>query len=160
MSISFDEYQHKAMGTAAVRQKGRAGKAWAGLEFSSEALELAALITSYITKSQFRPKGKAEEEFKVKLKDELGDALWTITAIAYMFDFPLGELAESNLAKVGTKHVDLKKETADPAKPKDPFPWVKGNKKNIKTCPTCGSPTKFEEGCVSCTAPDCGWSAC
>jgi NTP pyrophosphatase (non-canonical NTP hydrolase) len=157
MLKQFDDYQHKAMATAAVRQKNRAGKAWAGLEFASESLELAALITSAVTKSQFRPKGKPEAEFVHKMSDELGDALWTIAAIAFMFDIPLSRLAQSNLAKVGAKHESL---TKTPAKPADPFPWIKGAKKAIKNCPKCHTETVFREGCVSCPTPSCGWSAC
>ena len=58
MFEAFDDYQARAILTAAVKQNGRARKAHAGLEFASEALELAALVTSNVTKSQFRPKGK------------------------------------------------------------------------------------------------------
>jgi NTP pyrophosphatase (non-canonical NTP hydrolase) len=179
MINAFDDYQHKALATAAVRQKGRAGKTWAALEFGSEALELAALITSTVCKSQFRPKGKEEQEFKLKLEDELGDALWTIAVLSAQFDISLGKLAQQNLSKVGHKHADIagKVEKGDKdggnkilpvvegprgihPKPKDPFPWTKGNKKAIKNCPKCGTETAFKEGCVSCQAPDCGWSAC
>jgi NTP pyrophosphatase (non-canonical NTP hydrolase) len=167
----MNEYQQKALATAAVRQKNRAGKAWAALEFASEALELNALIVSGVTKAQFRPKGKAHKEFVQRLRDELGDMLWTISVLAGVHDINLSDLAAENLAKVGVKHGDLGSPAlqvvehapavAGPAaKPEDPFPWLKGNKKAITSCPQCGTPTVFKEGCVSCPAPDCGFSAC
>lgn len=155
MFKEFDTYQHRAMATAAVRQKNRAGKAWAALEFSSEALELAALITSGVTKGQFRPKGKPEAEFVARLKDELGDALWTLSALAYMFDLSLAKIAKENLEKVRGKHSTLKTTTSKPA---DPFPWVK-NKKAVTACPSChGTELNRAEGCVTCVK--CGWSVC
>ncbi len=172
----MNEYQQKALATAAVRQKNRAGKAWAALEFASEALELNALIVSGVTKAQFRPKGKEHKEFLKRLHDELGDMLWTVAVLAGVHDINLSELAASNLAKVGAKHADLGGDhgrgkalqvvgdaptVAGPTgKPETPFPWLAGNKKAITSCPKCGSPTVFKEGCVSCPAPDCGWSAC
>lgn len=155
MFKEFDSYQARAMATAAVRSKHRAGKAWAALEFSSEALELAALITSGVTKGQFRPKGKPEAEFVAKLKDELGDALWTLSALAYMFDLSLSAVAQTNLEKVSGKHSSLKMTTAKPA---DPFPWAK-NKKAVTACPSChGAELNQAEGCVTCV--NCNWSVC
>ncbi len=167
----MNEYQHKALATAAVRQKNRAGKAWAALEFASEALELNALIVSGVTKAQFRPKGKAHDEFVTKLKDELGDMLWTVAVLAGMHDINLSDLAAANLSKVGVKHGDLGGKplqvvehsgtvAANPPKPENPFPWITGNKKAIKNCPKCHTETIFREGCVSCPAPECGWSGC
>lgn len=172
----MNEYQQKALATAAVRQKNRAGKAWAGLEFASEILEVAALVVGTVTKSQFRPKGKHHDEFLHKLKDELGDALWGVAVLAGAYDINLQDLAEKNLEKVGQKHADLggKDGRSTPVqvvegagqvagateKPADAFPWLKGNKKAITNCPKCHAETVFKEGCVSCPAPDCGWSAC
>lgn len=165
----MNEYQQKALATAAVRQKNRAGKAWAGLELASEILETAALVIGTVTKSQFRPKGKHHDEFLHKLKDELGDCLWGIAVVAAMSDLNLADIASQNLSKVGAKHVgsvavqELGGAGPVPAgteKPADPFPWLKGNKKAITNCPKCHAETVFKEGCVSCPAPDCGWSAC
>lgn len=174
--LNLNEYQQRALATAAVRQKNRAGRAWAGLEFASEILEVAALVVGTVTKSQFRPKGKQHEEFLVKLKDELGDALWGVAVLAGMYDINLQTLAEKNLEKVGQKHADLGGDHGRSAaiqvvehpgavapaegKPENPFPWLTGNKKAITACPKCGTATVFRENCVSCPAPDCGWSAC
>lgn len=162
--IGLNEYQQKALATAAVKQKNRAGKAWSGLELASELLETAALIVGGITKSQFRPKGKHHEEYREKLRDELGDCLWGIAVVAAMSDLNLADIASQNLSKVGAKHGELG----------DTLPVLGGArqilgelpkseggaKKAFTTCPRCGTGTAFKEGCVSCTAPDCGWSAC
>ena len=177
MFKQLDEYQARAHLTAAVKQGGRVGKAWSAMEFASEWMELGALIMSNATKSQFRPKGKPEKEFVDKLKGELGDALWTISEVALSYGLHLSEVANDNLAKVQGKHGGLNREGAEHGRSKDvpdvagnggvagksqkpanPFPWVKGNKKQIKACPECGSATKFAEGCVSCL--QCSWSAC
>ena len=29
-----------------------------------------------------------------------------------------------------------------------------------ESCPECGSSLTFREGCMACTNPGCGWSAC
>lgn len=162
--IGLNEYQQKALATAAVRQKNRAGKAWSGLELASELLETAALIVGGITKSQFRPKGKSHDEYKAKLQDELGDCLWGIAVVAAMHDINLADIAGQNLAKVEVKHggsslaVPVVGGTGlvSSVLPKSEG----GAKKAFTSCPRCGTSTAFKEGCVSCTAPDCGWSAC
>jgi hypothetical protein len=167
--MDMNEYQARAVLTSAVKGEGRARKTHAGLELASELLELGALLVSSITKSQFRPKGKSDEEYRTKVLDELSDHLWNLANTAASFGFQLSDVAKHNLSKVGGKHADLlgngvvpKLESPGriPAKPEDPFPWVKGNKKSIKTCPKCAVETVFKEGCVSCPAPDCGWSSC
>lgn len=177
MFDQLDEYQARAVLTAAVKSRGRAEKAWAGLELASEVLELSALLVSNVTKSQFRPKNTTQEEFTARIKDELGDLQYNVAALAKAFGFTLSEIASANLEKVSGKHKDLKendhggegwgrlpKKPAGtgrlPEKPQDPFPWTKGNKKAIKNCPKCGTETKFQEGCVACQSVGCGWSAC
>ena len=179
MFSQFDDYQHKCLATAAVRQGGRAGKVWAACEFASEALELMALIVSGITKSQFRPK-KQEAEYVAKLEDELGDLFYGMAVVAGNMDVPLSRIVQQNLRKIsarysagagnvakgdtngGGKAVHVVEGSGRlPEKPKDPFPWAsKGAKRAIKVCPKCGSETKFQEGCVSCISPGCGWAAC
>lgn len=160
----MNEYQQKALATAAVRQKNRAGKAWAGLELASEILETAALVIGTVTKSQFRPKGKHHDEFLHKLKDELGDCLWGIAVVAAMSDLNLADIASQNLSKVGAKHGELGATIPILGGARQilgELPKSEGGaKKAFTTCPRCGTGTAFKEGCVSCTAPDCGWSVC
>lgn len=152
----LDAYQSFAVKTAAVKALTRAGKTWATLEFASEILELVSIakrIVGHVAKTEFRGK-----EFNLEfVEDELGDALWTISVLAYHLGLDLSSIAHKNLEKVGSKHDGLKK-VVNGVEPKKALP---GAKKDITECPSCGNKEVVREsGCVSCKNPDCGWSAC
>jgi NTP pyrophosphatase (non-canonical NTP hydrolase) len=48
--------------------------------------------------------GVMNEEIRAKLKDELGDVLWYISACADELDLTLREIAEYNVEKLAKRH--------------------------------------------------------
>ena len=48
--------------------------------------------------------GVLTDEIRGKLKDELGDVLWYISACADELGLTLGEIAEFNVAKLAKRH--------------------------------------------------------
>jgi NTP pyrophosphatase (non-canonical NTP hydrolase) len=51
--------------------------------------------------------GQLSDERRAKLKDELGDALWYLAAVANEAGLALSEIATDNLAKLAKRHPEL-----------------------------------------------------
>lgn len=59
--------------------------------------ETGAVLTAY--KKQLRD-GPADPEFRARMREELGDALWYLSAVAHHLDLGLDDIATANLGKI------------------------------------------------------------
>ncbi len=59
--------------------------------------EAGAVLTAY--KKQLRD-GPADPEFRARIREELGDALWYLSTVAHHLDLDLGDIATANLSKI------------------------------------------------------------
>jgi NTP pyrophosphatase (non-canonical NTP hydrolase) len=92
----FDRYQHDAARTLnpALSHDERTLDAAAGL--AEEAGEVLAHIRKHLF--QKRPLDRNQ------LRAELGDALWCLAAVATTMEISLGDVAQSNLAKLHDRY--------------------------------------------------------
>lgn len=91
--MDFDEYQRKAAATIQFQLNNNDGKFITLMGLAGEVGELA---TEY--KKQQRD-GSGYTVFKEKLKEEIGDILWYLSAIAEYENLSLSNVAEYNLKK-------------------------------------------------------------
>ena len=97
--MDFDEYQNEASRTALYPERlNNLGYPTLGL--AGEAGEVANIVK----KIQRDHGGKLNDEIKERLKDELGDVLWYISACADELGLTLKEIAEYNVAKLAKRH--------------------------------------------------------
>lgn len=98
MSMSLDEYQRSAARTrnAALDQRDLLADAAAGL--AEEAGEVLGLVRKHLYMKH--------DLDRARLVGELGDALWCLSAVAGAVGVTLGEVAESNLAKLRYRYPD------------------------------------------------------
>jgi len=106
--MDIDEYQKRASATDTT---GRGNIALYGL-----AGEIGTLFTTF--KKRFRDRQNAEI-FRTSLKEELGDVLWYLSAIATQNDIELGEIAKTNLYKIEQFYGDSHAPFFDDGYPKD-----------------------------------------
>lgn len=92
--MDFNEYQNQAM----TFRMPTATPMYAVVNYAGETGELCSLIAKGI-----RDGVKDNEEFRSKLKKELGDGLWHIAAIAMDNGFSLREIAEGNINKLSSR---------------------------------------------------------
>ena len=97
--MQFEEYQSEASQTA-LYPKRFGNLEYPTLGLAGEAGEVANIVK----KIQRDHGGVINAEIRDKLKDELGDVLWYISACADELGLTLTEIAEFNLQKLAKRH--------------------------------------------------------
>lgn len=97
--MNFEEYQSAARETALYPRRS-ANLEYPTLGLTGEAGEVANIVK----KIQRDHGGVVNEEIRGKLKDELGDVLWYISACADELGITLSEIAEFNVDKLAKRH--------------------------------------------------------
>ncbi|CAN5648478.1 nucleoside triphosphate pyrophosphohydrolase family protein [soil metagenome] len=97
--MNFEEYQREAKQTALYPNRLK-NLEYPTLGLAGEAGEVANIVK----KIQRDFGGKITEEIRAKLKDELGDVLWYISACADELGLTLTEIAEFNIGKLAARH--------------------------------------------------------
>lgn len=96
--MDFNEYQKKANSTLIVNDN----ESWL-LVFSRLVLGLcgeSGEVAEKVKKIIRDKEGKLTPQDIVDIKKELGDILWYISAVAYVCDIPLEEIAKNNINKL------------------------------------------------------------
>jgi len=99
MKLSFEEYQKQASVTA-LYPKRFANLEYPTLGLAGEAGEVANIVK----KIQRDFGGEITDDVRAKLKDELGDVLWYISACTDELGLTLEEVAEFNVEKLARRH--------------------------------------------------------
>ena len=99
MKLSFEEYQTNAKQTALYPNRLK-NLEYPTLGLAGEAGEVANIVK----KIQRDFGGEITDEVRLKLKDELGDVLWYISACADELGLTLTEIAEFNVEKLAKRH--------------------------------------------------------
>lgn len=97
--MKFEEYQAKAKQTALYPRRLE-NLEYPTLGLAGEAGEVANIVK----KIQRDFNGEITDEIRAKLKDELGDVLWYISACADELGLSLEEIAEYNVEKLAQRH--------------------------------------------------------
>src|SRR6478736_564836 len=97
--MNFEEYQSEASQTAHY-PKRLSNLEYPTLGLTGEAGEVANIVK----KIQRDNGGVINDEIRAKLKDELGDVLWYISACADELGLTLAETAEFNVLKLAKRH--------------------------------------------------------
>lgn len=97
--MNFEEYQDAASLTALYPNRLK-NLEYPTLGLAGEAGEVANIVK----KIQRDFGGEITNEIRAKLKDELGDVLWYISACADELDLTLAEIAEFNVEKLAQRH--------------------------------------------------------
>jgi NTP pyrophosphatase (non-canonical NTP hydrolase) len=97
--MKFEEYQGEAKQTALYPNRLK-NLEYPTLGLAGEAGEVANIVK----KIQRDHGGVINEEIRAKLKDELGDVLWYISACADELGLTLQEIAEYNVEKLAARH--------------------------------------------------------
>ena len=97
--MNFQDYQSKASVTA-LYPKRLSNLEYPTLGLAGEAGEVANIVK----KIQRDFGGEITDEIRSKLKDELGDVLWYISACADELGLTLEEIARFNIEKLAERH--------------------------------------------------------
>lgn len=97
--MKFEDYQSEASKTALYPRR-MANLEYPTLGLTGEAGEVANIVK----KIQRDHGGIITEDVRGKLKDELGDVLWYISACADELGITLSEIAEYNVDKLAKRH--------------------------------------------------------
>ncbi len=97
--MNFDEYQDAASVTALYPNRLQ-NLEYPTLGLAGEAGEVANIVK----KIQRDFGGETTDEIRAKLKDELGDVLWYISACADELGLSLEEIAQFNVEKLAKRH--------------------------------------------------------
>ena len=97
--MNFEDYQSEASQTAHYPRR-MSNLEYPTLGLAGEAGEVANIVK----KIQRDHGGVLNEEIRGKLKDELGDVLWYISACADELRITLQEIAEYNVNKLAKRH--------------------------------------------------------
>jgi NTP pyrophosphatase (non-canonical NTP hydrolase) len=97
--MTFEEYQAEASATALYPNRMK-NLEYPTLGLTGEAGEVANIVK----KIQRDHGGVITDEVRGKLKDELGDVLWYISACADELGLTIGEIAEFNVNKLAKRH--------------------------------------------------------
>lgn len=97
--MNFEEYQSEASQTALYPRR-LSNLEYPTLGLAGEAGEVANVVK----KIQRDNEGVITDEIRAKLKDELGDVLWYISACADELGLTLNEIAEFNVNKLAKRH--------------------------------------------------------
>ncbi len=98
-TMNFEEYQQEAKQTALYPNRLK-NLEYPTLGLAGEAGEVANIVK----KIQRDHGGVINEEIRSKLKDELGDVLWYISACADELGLTLAEIADYNVEKLSKRH--------------------------------------------------------
>lgn len=98
--MDFKTYQEKASKTALYPRRLH-NLEYPTLGLAGEAGEVANVVK----KIQRDNGGVLTEDFRLRLKDELGDVLWYISACADELGITLEEIAEYNVEKLAKRHL-------------------------------------------------------
>ncbi len=97
--MKFEDYQTEASQTALYPRR------FSNIEYPTLGLAgEAGEVANIVKKIQRDFGGEITEETRLKLKDELGDVLWYISACADELGLTLLEIAEFNVAKLAKRH--------------------------------------------------------
>jgi len=97
--MTFEEYQAEASQTAHYPKR------FSNLEYPTLGLTgEAGEVANIVKKIQRDFDGILTDEVRGKLKDELGDVLWYISACADELGLTLNEIAEFNVGKLAKRH--------------------------------------------------------
>ena len=97
--MTFEEYQAEASQTAHYPKR------FSNLEYPTLGLTgEAGEVANVVKKIQRDFDGILTDEVRGKLKDELGDVLWYISACADELGLTLNEIAEFNVGKLAKRH--------------------------------------------------------
>jgi NTP pyrophosphatase (non-canonical NTP hydrolase) len=97
--MTFEEYQAEASQTAHYPKR------FSNLEYPTLGLTgEAGEVANIVKKIQRDFDGVLTDEIRGKLKDELGDVLWYISACADELGLTLNEIAEFNVGKLAKRH--------------------------------------------------------
>jgi NTP pyrophosphatase (non-canonical NTP hydrolase) len=97
--MNFEEYQAEASQTAHYPKR------FSNLEYPTLGLTgEAGEVANIVKKIQRDHDGDLTDEVRGKLKDELGDVLWYISACADELGLTLNEIAEFNVGKLAKRH--------------------------------------------------------
>ncbi len=99
MKLTFEEYQRQASETAKYPKRLQ-NLEYPTLGLAGEAGEVANVVK----KIQRDFGGNLTDEIRARLKDELGDVLWYISACADELGLTLEEVAEFNVKKLAERH--------------------------------------------------------
>lgn len=97
--MNFEDYQSEASQTAHYPRR-MSNLEYPTLGLAGEAGEVANIVK----KIQRDNDGIITDETRAKLKDELGDVLWYISACADELGLTLNEIAEFNVQKLAKRH--------------------------------------------------------
>jgi NTP pyrophosphatase (non-canonical NTP hydrolase) len=97
--MRFNEYQAEARQTALYPRRLQ-NLEYPTLGLAGEAGEVANIVK----KIQRDFNGEINEEIRARLKDELGDVLWYLSACADELGLKLEEIAEFNIEKLAHRH--------------------------------------------------------
>src|SRR5437660_9875671 len=97
--MNFEEYQSEASKTALYPRRLN-NLEYPTLGLTGEAGEVANIVK----KIQRDHDGVITDEIRGKLKDELGDVLWYISACADELELTLNEIAECNVRTLAERH--------------------------------------------------------
>lgn len=97
--MTFDEYQNEASATALYPRR-MSNLEYPTLGLAGEAGEVANVVK----KIQRDHAGVLTDEVRTKLKDELGDVLWYISACADELGLTLDDVAAYNVNKLAKRH--------------------------------------------------------
>ncbi|MBX7061090.1 MAG: nucleoside triphosphate pyrophosphohydrolase family protein [Pyrinomonadaceae bacterium] len=97
--MNFEDYQSAASKTALYPRR-MSNVEYPTLGLAGEAGEVANIVK----KIQRDHDGVLTDETRAKLKDELGDVLWYISACADELGLTLAEIAEFNIQKLAKRH--------------------------------------------------------
>lgn len=97
--MNFEDYQSAASKTALYPRR-MSNVEYPTLGLAGEAGEVANIVK----KIQRDNDGVLTDETRAKLKDELGDVLWYISACADELGLTLAEIAEFNIQKLAKRH--------------------------------------------------------
>lgn len=97
--MTFEEYQSEASQTALYPRRME-NLEYPTLGLAGEAGEVANIVK----KIQRDHAGVITDDTRGKLKDELGDVLWYISACADELGLTLDEIAEFNVEKLAKRH--------------------------------------------------------
>ncbi|MBV6496950.1 MAG: hypothetical protein DYH05_04425 [Acidobacteria bacterium ACB1] len=97
--MNFEDYQTAASKTALYPRR-MSNVEYPTLGLAGEAGEVANIVK----KIQRDHNGVLTDETRAKLKDELGDVLWYISACADELGLTLAEIADFNIQKLAKRH--------------------------------------------------------
>jgi NTP pyrophosphatase (non-canonical NTP hydrolase) len=109
MTISFNEYQQKAFGTAIYPDMGTglsAALSYVTLGLNGEAGEVAEKIKKFIRGDHGPYASLTDDKFdqvRLEIMKELGDIMWYLAGLCTELDLNLEDVAQANLDKLASR---------------------------------------------------------